>query len=316
MSAIIIDLDISLLFAAGFLSFWLLNRVYKNTKHYKKRIEQINKFKKVPDNLELVNLGSNYAFYGYNYEGLGVRAFNAALQPQYLLYDFMILKSLAQKCSPGCVIIISLPPAVFCFDGLSWQDEKYYLCLPWKYIPRYTRLKRIARNEFPLLFSPKDAQYLVRKIRPDVCSGSGEVHCEKEAAIRRDDWIRQFRLYGTTSDFFPADVVEQFDKTTAILYEMIYFCLEKGFRPVLVIPPVSGSLRKLLGQEFLRAALFDNIKKANTRNIPVLNYLGDEQFLHHSLYRNSDFLTIAGSRLFTQRVVGDLRKLNCLPPTV
>jgi hypothetical protein len=295
--------------------FWLLNVAYKRTNHFRKKFEHFRKFKEVPANLELVNFGSNYALFGFNYEGLGLNAFNFALGPQYLIYDFILLKKYAEHFRCGCVVLISFPPAVFCFDGVGRRDEKYYQILPRTLIPQYSWTKKITQVAFPLLSNPKVARFLIKDISasPVPFRANSEALCKEEAVARRDGWAKQFGLKDMVSDDFPLEVQRQFDKTITIVSEMIDFCLAQKFRPVLVIPPVSSSLRKLLGREFLNGALYGNIKKANGKNVPVLDYFTDEQFAEYSLYSNSDFMNETGARLFTKKVVRDLRSINYLP---
>ncbi len=95
---------------------------------------------------------------------------------------------------------------------------------------------------------------------------------------------------------------------------MINFCIEQNLNPVLLIPPTSKSLCKLLSKSYLKRALYDNVERANTKNVPILNYLGNEQFMDYSLYTNSDFLNKKGANQFTKKVLEDLRSLYYLSP--
>lgn len=299
-----------------FCLFWLLNVAYKRTAHYNRAFEQVQKFKDVPEGLELINLGSNYAMYGLNYDGIIEKAFNFALGPQYLLYDYRVLLANAKKCSEGCVVLITFPPAVFCFDGSGCQDEKYYFFLPAALLPNHSWLKRMKRVVFPLLFRPWDIRFLLerhKKMTPaQVTPMQSEAQCEDEAIKRVNGWVDQFGLDDMVSDRFPQAVTQQFEKTTTIVSEMIDFCFDNAFNPVLVIPPVSQSLRRRLGEKFLKGALFDNLKRANTRGVPVLDYLSDEDLAAHSLYMNSDFLNADGAKIFTSKVLEDLHERHYL----
>lgn len=297
---------------AVIIGFFLLNVAYKQTNHFRNKVEQLRKFNGVPADLELVNVGSNYALYGFNYTGFGLNAFNFALGPQYLMYDFILLKKYAEHFRRDCVVLITLPPAVFCFDGVGCRDDQYYHFLPRAFIPQYSWVKKISQAVFPLLSKPKALRFLLKDTSTSTISSreNTEAHCKEEAVSRRDGWIRQFGLKDMVADDFPGEVRRQFGKTVAIVSEMIDFCLAQKFRPVLVVPPVSSALRTLLGSEFLNAALYGNIKKANRANVPVLDYFNDEQFASFSMYRNSDFLTEEGGRIFTHRVIHDLKALG------
>lgn len=299
--------------------FCLLNYAYKKTKHYDLTCGQTRKFKNIPDDLKIVNSGSNHALYGLNYDGIGLKSFNFALSPQYLLYDLKILKSYGSHIAKNGVVLITLPPCIFCFDGDERCDLKYYRILPGAMIPRFSWARKVTKVVFPLLSNPTAVRFLIK----DICvtlshstADNSKTRCEKEALARRDGWVRQFNLKDMETDDLPPTVKQQFEKTVALVSEMIDFCLNRELCPVLVVPPVSEPLRKLLGVGYLKTAFYDNINRANAKKVPLLDYLGDEQFADYSLYRNSDFLTENGSKLFTKKVVSDLQSINYLPSNI
>ena len=76
-----------------FLIIILLNFLYIRTNDYKNKISQLEKFKKVPTELEIINLGSSYSRNAFDYNLTNYKGFNFALQPQSLSYDFRILKN-------------------------------------------------------------------------------------------------------------------------------------------------------------------------------------------------------------------------------
>jgi hypothetical protein len=300
-----------IVFGAGL--FWLLNVAYKRTNHYREDVGQCKKFRQIPSNLEVVNLGSNHALYGFRYEGLEKKGFNFALGPQCLFYDFNILKTFSGHLKKGCTVLIALPPCVFCFGEKGCDNSKYYHFLPSEMIPRFSWRRKIGDVYFPLLLKPKKVRFLIEDSPQTSPKENTKDNAEKTAVVRRDAWMRQFGLSDMVSGDIPEELRLQFDQTTRIVSEMIDFCLNQGFKPVLVIPPVSEALRELLGGNYLDVALYDNIKKANVRNVPVLDYLRDDRFSDFSLYRNSDFLTESGSIFFTQAVFMDLESLGCFP---
>ena len=55
--------------------------------------EDYARIRHIPQHLDLINLGSNPAKYGLDYADTGVKAFNLAVGPQTLEYDFRMLKN-------------------------------------------------------------------------------------------------------------------------------------------------------------------------------------------------------------------------------
>lgn len=296
-------------FFLGGLVFVLLNFLYKNTEAYAAKFGEVAKFKRVPANLEMANLGSNHAKYGFNYDGLGVNGFNFALGPQYPWYDLALLKTYARHLKKGCHVLIVLPAAIFCCGDNCWETDKYYHFLPRGRIKDFSWRKKIGAI-FPLLAHPGQVRRLLKDIPSESPVENTPAHCEKEAIARRDGWIKQFGLRDMVSANFSEDHLRNFEKAVALVSQMIDFCRENGFRPVLVIPPASAALQKIMGEEFLRVALYENIRKANVGHAPVLDYLHDARFSDPSLYLNSDFLNNSGAVLFTRAVYDDLHRPN------
>ena len=292
--------------------FWALNIAYRRTKHFDRQFSHVKKFKNVPVGLELINLGSNHALYGFAYGRTGLQAFNFAVGPQFLLYDFLLLKAYTRNLRSGCVVIITIAPCVFFCDGAGCDDERYYMILPRATIPRFSWVKQISKITLPLLSHPTAVRFLISDIEEVPHPAMSAELCEKEAVARSNGWAKQFALQNMISTDFPTETVKEFQKTTSILSNMIEFCKYHDFQPVIVIPPVSRKLRDHLGKEFLQIALYDNICKANSSKVPVLGYLQDVRFENYTLYFNSDFLNPTGANYFTDIVIRDLRALGYL----
>ncbi|MFK2344631.1 hypothetical protein ACIXNK_10290 [Bacteroides fragilis] len=60
--------------------------------------------------LELVNLGSSSAKYGFNYDGVDIKAANWAMAPQTFVGDYAILSNYSSYLKPGATILISFCP--------------------------------------------------------------------------------------------------------------------------------------------------------------------------------------------------------------
>lgn len=76
-----------------------INKIVKRTNWYKNVTPEWGKFPiekwyrtNLDRNYDIVNVGSSSALYAFNYEGIPVKAFNWAMQPQSMEYSFRILK--------------------------------------------------------------------------------------------------------------------------------------------------------------------------------------------------------------------------------
>lgn len=306
-----------LIILLGTVIFFILNIIYKKTNSYQNEIKQVEKFiQGVPNNLEIINLGSSYARNAFEYKKLGINGFNFGLQPQSLSYDFRILKQYTSKLSKNCIVIITLPNLVFGF--LDYKNDnantKYYYFLNSKYILNYSKLKYFLRMYFPLLYTPKRVYRIFKDINTLNLNQSDNLltvaEVMKEAEDRVRNWEKQFNLENMKDvKKIPEELKEMFLKTQNLLKEIIRYCEEHNFRPVLLVPPCSKVINDLISEEFLDEVLYKNILKSKGQTL-FLDYLKDEEFQDYKLYINSDMLNERGRIKFTKRVLNDLEKNN------
>lgn len=94
-----------------------INKIVKRTNWYKNVTPEWGKFPiekwyrtNLDRNYDIVNVGSSSALYAFNYEGIPVKAFNWAMQPQSMEYSFRILKNFSSILGPKGIILIPLGP--------------------------------------------------------------------------------------------------------------------------------------------------------------------------------------------------------------
>ena len=305
------------IFAVLWWILWLSNDRFKRTNYYQNEFRQLEKFTNgVPDQLEIVNTGSSHGKYALDYDAAKVRAFNFALFPQSLSYDFRILREYEGHLSKDCYVLLVIGELAFSF--LDYSDDrsntKYYFFLQPSSIRGYRKIKYFLRVKYPILSSWKnwirifrDTPYQSYWAR--TAQDASLPEAQRAAKERADGWRRQFALADMENPRSAEHLHPVFQQTQALVRAMISFCQTRGWRPVIVIPPLSDVMKKEFSREFMRAVLYDNVREANTAGIPILDYLYDERFDDYHLYGNADFLNKDGRRLFTQTVLHDLEKM-------
>lgn len=297
----------------------IINYLYKKTNYYKNFISNIQKFIDGVDNeIELASFGSSYAKYGIIKEEIkNLKAFNFGIQPESINYDFKMIKMYKNNLKENCIVILNIPNLVFTFVEYKSErsNTKYYYFLDKKYINNYKKYKHFLNIHLPVLKDPFLIRYILKDTRIDNYEKRentklDEKGVEKEANLRIGGWKNNANISNTIDDNVSNEIKETFKKTQKILEDMIEYCIENKFRPVIVIPPVSEILSEKLSEKFLKTYLFDNIQIANKRKIPVLNYLNKEEFKDYKLYINSDFLNLKGRKILTKTILEDLKKLN------
>lgn len=95
-----------------------LNAIYAHTIKF---TGETGKFAKVPDDLELVNLGSSHGACAFSYDVIPqLKAFNFALSAQHLVYDYGFLKLYTPNLARKCVVLIPVSYFSFNFYETQW----------------------------------------------------------------------------------------------------------------------------------------------------------------------------------------------------
>jgi hypothetical protein len=274
----------------------LANWMYKNTNHNKNFFKNVDKFVKgVPKELEIMCTGSSYAKFDIDFSALNCVTFNFGVFPQSLHYDLKILKQYKKNFSPGCRVIIVLAPLSFGFVDYEKNEKNYiyYKILNKKYILNYRFVTKIFHVWLPLLATPRLAKYIcndIPKFDMKLAPYIDREYTKNEAKKRKDGWCIQSKIHDLKSSKVSVDMIQIFETTRKILEEMITLSLDSEYKPIIVIPPVSRELYKYFSKEFLEKYLYQNIRLANKRKVPVLDYLSQEEFWEASYYSNSDFM--------------------------
>lgn len=299
--------------------FFILNFLYKRTNHYRNMISNVKKFiNGVDKEIELASFGSSYAKFGIIPEQIQeMKAFNFGIQPESINYDFKMIKMYKENLKKGAIILLNIPNLVFTFvDYDSEQSNtKYYYFMKKQYINNYKKYKYLCNIYFPILRNPLLLRYVIKDVRKDdyetrMGTKLDENGVKSEAILRIDGWKKNAKLDNLTESKISDNMKKTFEKTCSILSEMIEYCLKNDFKPVIVVPPVSKILSDMISKEFMKEYLYSNIEKANKRNIPVFDYLYNENMQDYKLYINSDFMNLEGRKILTNEIMQDLKKIN------
>lgn len=110
MKPVIRTLVYVLLLSVTLLGF---NGRYKHSDYYRS-LNGLLRFESVPEELQVVNVGSSHARYGIDYSGHPeLRAFNFAMDSQRMLYDELILEAYASHLQEDALVIIVISSFTF-----------------------------------------------------------------------------------------------------------------------------------------------------------------------------------------------------------
>lgn len=271
-------------------------------------------------NFDVVNLGSSGGKWAFDYTDLNIKAMNWAQQPQTLLEDYNLLRHFHSILKQGGYVLITIMP----FTGLN---KKTGLMDAIKYVKfnlhgepiqpyMFKEAQRYAN--YPILFKKQAIKALIKyflgrdkKIgkRPETqlaFNPMSKEELEMDAKRWIDGWKRQFGI----SDF-DSSLTEENQKGRAyriqLMQTLIDFCTERGYKPVYIIPPVTEHLAKYYTPKFEETYIYGYLKEVN-RDVLTLDYSKDKEFrFNDDLFFNSFFLNKKGRKLFTRRVLKDLK---------
>ncbi len=270
-------------------------------------------------NYDLVNLGSSGAKWAFDYGDMPIKAMNWAQQPQTLLEDYNLLRHFHSILKQGGYVLITIMP----FTGLNKKtglfDAIKYVKFNLQGEPIEPHLFKEAQRlaKYPVFFKKAAIKALIKYfLGMDKKIGShpetqlmhnpmSTKELEADASRWIDGWKQQFNI----SDF-DAPLTEENKKGRAyrinLMQTLIDFCVERGYKPVYVIPPVTKYLSQYYTPKFEETYIYGYLKSVN-RDVLTLDYSKDTEFCKdESLYFNSFFLNLKGRKLFTRKVLRDL----------
>mgnify|MGYP007102800955 FL=1 len=298
-----------------------LNALYKRTNAYRNIFVETEKFRyenRISNDLQLVNLGSNHPKFGFNYEGLNMKAMNWAVGPQSLEYDFAILRKECHHLADNAVVLIPICVLnFFLYRHPFGEHLKYYGILPKEDIGGYSQKTKITLIDYPLLFHPKKIKYLIKDV-PAVTNNllidtnpMNEEQLKADADFWINCWNREFDI--DINNLVLSDINKtNIKRNIHFLQEMIQFCLDRKLRPVICILPVTEYLGNRFSEDFVNNQILAYVNEANSQKCPVFNHLKDKRFTDSSLYINSFFFNLHGRKQFTKVIIEELKGKSIL----
>lgn len=284
------------------------HEIYPDNVWYRKHNER---------NFDVVNLGSSGGKWAFDYNDKGVKGMNWAYQPQTLFEDYQLLRHYHSILKKGGIVIITIMP----FTGLNKEtglfDSLKYIKLDTQGEPIQPYLAEKAQRfaEYPILFKKKAVKALIKYIlgmdKPRDNSIQNVEHNRMTVKQLKDDaamWINGWKNQFDINDFdSPLSNKNQEGREYRIqlMRNLVDFCLERGYRPIYVIPPVTEYLDHFYTPKFKQTYYYDYLKQVN-REVLLLDYSADKSLMDSDLFFNSFFLNKRGRKIFTRRVLGDL----------
>lgn len=293
----------------------LLNGIVRRTEWYNNVIfPDCRKFWQHEEmNLDVVNLGSSSGKWDFCYSGLKIKAANWAMAPQSFVGDLAILQNYCSYLRPKATVIIPLCPFSSLGGGNDYFPDKYYSIIRLISIPHASQQKKqeVLRIQYsPLHYFP--AIRIFTELRSMYLRTNHEVDkrlFQQDAQRWMMSWKKEFSI----TDFHnPLSLVNQdrVSDSAQALRKLIVFCLNHGFRPILVLPPMSKALSNMFDFEMRAKYISNLVNSVQDLNITYFDYMDMQLFIDCDLYFNSYILNKKGAILFTKQVLIDCGFIN------
>lgn len=281
------------------------------TNAYKNILALSDPFRKIENELKIINLGSTIAYYDFDYSIANVRGANLALPPQTLYYDFEILKKYSSYLRKDSIVCISISYCSFMVYNYT-KDRyyyKYYNILDSKAIMGYTEMKRRIWDHAPALLLPE----LFKRMVKDVPAGSNKkydkgIRTEQEDKYKANQWMDLWKKEFGWEHMYTITQTQKkvMQSNEAVLKEMLDFCKQNNLRPVLVIPPISHNLRNLFPSGLVEQCFWDQLYNIRGIDFQLLDYIKKDEFCQAENFMDAFCLNEKGKKLFNCQLVKDL----------
>ena len=325
----------------------VVNHFYVNGYYYRDVYGEIDKMLDVPYDIRMVNLGTSHGLASFRYPEDGVVRYNLALSGEDLYHDFATLRQFADHLAEGCIVALPVSYFSFCMSTEEPSQKRYYAYLDREYLRGFSYETLINAKYLPVL---RSGEFIIKDLIKDQeldvgaammednavltdgtaqadANGSAEAeaassqqtvtdaltrqeHAEKEAELaahaagRAESWRSGYMTAGRV----------YIEENTKILREMVNFCFDSGFRPVLVSTPIYKALNEQFSEEELETCYFAPMRAvAAETGVPYLDLSHDEALSDvPEYYGNSDHMSAEGAAAFYERYTEYLRQIGYL----
>lgn len=294
-------------------AFFAANALLKRTNWYKNQYclsESILASREMTK-LDFINVGSNPARFGFNYEG--IKGVNLSTGTQGLDYDLKLLKEYGDCLKPNGVVFIPLVP----FTSISaYLDDK----MPDVYHAKFARLlsREIFNNDkkyfkarlinyFPLWFNKRALFRIIKDVQPDNRLNieypfpETEAEWEKDATGWMKCWTDEFNIADIEAPLTSEMMIYR-ERNIDYLKELIQYVRSRGWKPVVVSPPISQSLAKKYNSRVKEIYLDSYIKAIEDSKVLYFDFTYNMDFTNF-YFMNALFLNKNGAKLFTKELI-------------
>lgn len=302
----------------------IINFAYVRGYYYRDVYGEIEKMKNVPYNITMANFGTSHGLSCFRYPENDKTKFNFALSGEDIYHDFATLKQFSDHLENGCIVAIPTSYFSFCMSTEEPSQKRYYIYLDRKYIRQFSFESLINAKYFPVL---RSGEFIIKDLIKDQEHDIGAEMMDNNTVVNEDITNSITENSGgnsaqSVSSGLDAQLIAHakgraeswrsgymvagkifINKNTELLIEMVTYCYESGFKPLLVTTPVYYALNERFTEKELNECYFNPVNRVvEATGVPYLNLSHDPQLsVNPEYYSNSDHMNSVGAAAFYKR---------------
>lgn len=289
------------------------NKKIRTSNWYYNQFPHLREFERLERGADILCIGSTPAKNAIDFKNINdVKGYNLAVCPETIFYDFQVLKNYHSYLREGGTVLFVLCPFTFLkdyyrneFGSRSYLNIRYYPVLhramidtfDYKLYQKWVEDPvRIGKEAWKRLIkdSPK-SKVMLHQSNPD-----SEVESVQKCRDRVKNWMREFRMEDLNPEHIPQETENAILGNIEIFKNMKVFAEERGYRPLIVIPPFPSEMTDLLPAELVEHTLLNPVKQTG---IPFISYFGEKEWLSRDLYYHGFLLNAKGRELLTKDLI-------------
>ncbi|MBE6598770.1 MAG: hypothetical protein E7638_04955 [Ruminococcaceae bacterium] len=297
----------------SFAVLYPINLLYKGGQTYGGTFAGMDKFDKVPTEIEYANFGPSYGMNCFDYESLeaeGKTCFNFALTMQSIYHDYEVYKAYKDHFSEGAIVAVPLSYFSFTQNLSAVSSARYYKILDKDAIKGYT-----PENDFSAKYMPVYGKgsslirdlvdgllddIMLSTVESDEESPNTTVEASRETELKNDSNVRVRNVVSGNFEAFDEYIAE----TEEILVNWLEDMKEAGLRPVLVLTPYWIDYAKGFETEALAHAYTEPMQRVVEKTgIPYIDFNSDEYIDYITTpdyFNNCDHVSPEGGKAFME----------------
>ena len=252
---------------------------------------------------DFCNVGSNSGLFGFDWESAGVNGANFATGPQSLAQGFALLEHFADRLAKDCTVFIPICP----FSSISVPDrygpERQYKIYPFmsgKDIYLWTPERAAAVDKAVAAATAKWTGADPRLLEADKPVAPEAFRASVDSLLKC--WRKDFEIADFTAPL-SARNRRAFQANAKIMRKGLEMCRAKGWRTIVVLPPVTRYYDAVFPDKVWRQYVDDFVAATRVEGVPYWDYSRDERFRDDANFFNSLMMNRRGRALFTAELV-------------